>query len=631
MKKRLLPFAFSMAVFGVNAQTTVILEDFESGAIPTGWTQETVSTDGGYIVGTSATLSSQSFPFTAHTKFAGTNDDNCNCDKSNDKLITASIAIPATGGTFVSFDLFYAAGSYQGATETAAFQVSTNGGTTWTDIATLPGNADWTTLTYSLAAYAGQSVKFAFVYNDDGGWLFGLGLDNFKVFQPVSFDVAAVAITSYKYYGLNEAPIDITGDIFNYGGSAITSFDINYSVNNGATVTQNITGVNIPGFSGYSFTHPTTWTPTAIGTYSVKVWASNLNGNADMVTANDEVTKSILIASNSVARTTLLEELTSSTCFPCQGLNAYFDPLLTGTLHANKPGQMVAAVKYQMNWPDPGNDPSYNPDGDTRKTYYGTTGIPDAYINGEPFEYGSSNLYVDIMAKWQNDVTKYNQRGSIIDLGVTYNLNGDSITVYTTHTPFLTGSGFKLHVAVTENHYTYTASETDQDEYHFVERKMLPNGNGTALTLTDGQSGGNSFGYKLITGTPAQGNYNLWNSKDSISVVAFIQNTTTKHIYQAALATFPVGIAKVGFDYKMSVFPNPCIGNTNVYLNLENTSDVSVRVMDMAGKVAFNYSNKLNAGSRTVDVDLSNVSNGLYLMEVSVDGAVRTEKISVNR
>mgnify|MGYP001497226263 CR=1 FL=1 len=66
-------------------------EDFEGTtgtALPSGWTQVTAATDGGYLSGTD--MSSQYFPIPAHTRYVGTNDDACDCDKANEKLISTS-------------------------------------------------------------------------------------------------------------------------------------------------------------------------------------------------------------------------------------------------------------------------------------------------------------------------------------------------------------------------------------------------------------------------------------------------------------------------------------------------------------------------------------------------------------
>lgn len=61
------------ASFGLTkAQTTIYAEDFEGGSVPANWSNITSATDGGWIVGDAATLSSSGFPIVAHTTIAAT-------------------------------------------------------------------------------------------------------------------------------------------------------------------------------------------------------------------------------------------------------------------------------------------------------------------------------------------------------------------------------------------------------------------------------------------------------------------------------------------------------------------------------------------------------------------------------
>ena len=56
-----------------------------------------------------------------------------------------------------------------------------------------------------------------------------------------------------------------------------------------------------------TFTHGTGWTPAAIGTYQIDIWASNINGNTDMNNSNDVASGSVDVFNSSTQRTPLLE------------------------------------------------------------------------------------------------------------------------------------------------------------------------------------------------------------------------------------------------------------------------------------------------------------------------------------
>src|SRR5690606_19706040 len=80
-------------------------------------------------------------------------------------------------------------------------------------------------------------------------------------------------------------------------------------------------------------------------------------------------------------RACFIEEFTSSTCPPCASFNAYFDPMIDA-LGVNTAAAKFNIIKYQMNWPSPGNDRSYNSHALTRRSYYGVSSIPDHYTHG---------------------------------------------------------------------------------------------------------------------------------------------------------------------------------------------------------------------------------------------------------
>src|SRR5688500_1173920 len=78
MKKLLLSSLVLAAITTVNAQTTFLDENFEGGAMPSGWTQSSAgASSDGWIVGTSTALESASWGIPPHTTLIATNDDGC--------------------------------------------------------------------------------------------------------------------------------------------------------------------------------------------------------------------------------------------------------------------------------------------------------------------------------------------------------------------------------------------------------------------------------------------------------------------------------------------------------------------------------------------------------------------------
>src|SRR5690606_31831634 len=122
-------------------------------------------------------------------------------------------------------------------------------------------------------------------------------------------------------------------------------------------------------------------------------------------------------------------------------------------------------------------------------------------------------------------------------------LSGNDVAVTANVTPhFDAPAGYKLYIAITEDHYVDPASTTSQSNFHYSMRKMLPNGNGTSLAaFVADQTQTVTQNYTLVLGNPQQGNYNLWGDVDGITIVAFVQKTSTKEIYQGAIASMATG------------------------------------------------------------------------------------------
>lgn len=115
----------------------------------------------------------------------------------------------------------------------------------------------------------------------------------FVVTPPLPYDMRGQQVTTFDY--VNIGNVDITGEIFNQSTNTITDLDLNYQINDGPIVTQVFTGLSVAPFNEYIFIHPIQWSPITDGSYIVKIWASNLNGNADMNMLNDTVQKTVIV------------------------------------------------------------------------------------------------------------------------------------------------------------------------------------------------------------------------------------------------------------------------------------------------------------------------------------------------
>jgi hypothetical protein len=611
-----------------NAQ--IFSENFDGGTtLPAGWVQYNVdglapATNIAGIMGTNAWAVRAGGPSGTGNMVTSTSWYTP-AGASNDWLVTPAIAIPA-GPAVLKYDIQAQDPQFP---DGYRVYVSTTGNTV-ADFGTTPFYSEaaapsaFTTRYVDLASFAGSTVYIAFqnASND----MFLLNLDNVTIVSPLLTDMGALSVNlpSFAAVGSN---VQISGSMFNYGSAAVTSMTINYQVDAGTPVSQNLTSLNIAGVSGtynYSFSAP--WVAGPVGNHTIKVWASNINGNADLNTANDEVSGSISVASQLVNRVTCIEEFTSNTCVPCAALNSTFDPLLddnntnvTGAAFTN-----VTAIKYQMNWPSPGTDRSYNPDGVTRQNYYGVNAIPDVYIDG-----ASANAD-------QASIDAAKSKSSPMAVVATATRGGNLITVNVTVTPYITvPTGTKLFIGVMEKAFVDDSSgTTTQTDFHHVMRKMIPNGNGISLALADGvpvnQSGSYSFTTVAPPTLPTQNSYTLWTNSNNLEVIAFVQNTATGEIYQSSLATITAGEKELKSGFNARLFPNPVKDNLVLSLNADKNSNASLDIINALGQVV--YSERIEsvpAGENRYQINVTNIETGIYFARINFGGNVQTVKFTV--
>jgi len=624
MKKILLSLAAVFAATGLMAQgqSVIYSENFDNG-IPSTWTQTTNATDGGFLGGNSTSLSSQYFSFTnPGSNFVATNDDGCNCDKSNEYLITDVIDLSGYSVMHATFKSFYYGATYQGATEVAEFLYSTNGGATWTSIGTLDPAGDWETQWIDVTAACGNAnVQFAFNYQDGGGWLYGLGIDDFAVFAPYNFDVAMESLNMPTTLGLNNAPFTFEGTLRNYGGATITSATINYSVNGGTPVTESLSGLSIAPYDTYTWTHTTAWNPSTTGTYSVDFYALPINGTFDQNTSNDNLNVSIEVLTATADRVVLAEEFTSSTCGPCASFNPGYKQLLDAN-SANTETGRVTSVKYQMNWPSPGNDPAYNQEAADRRVAYGISGVPDVVYSGSNIPTSQANIdIVKDVPSLANLSAEWSATGNYIQCDATVNALADL------------GSNVVLHMAMIEKQINHSIQTNGETVFYHVFRKFMDGSNGHSMS---NMTAGNTYTHYAnstisVNAAPAQGSFDFWIGTSNMDVIVWLQNTTTGEVLQSAYGKYITsGINEMDDVARfIAVYPNPSNEVAGIELDLIDRSDVTLNLVNSLGQTVYTSAKSLDAGIQKIEVSTASLSAGLYFINVNVDGISKTLRLNV--
>lgn len=274
---------FALSLFFICADCQVLFEEnFESNELPMGWTIQTEANDGGWNIGSAQALSSQDFFFTANgsSTIIATNDDGCNCDKSNDLLITDAIDPGSNTNLFLNFDLYYSNQLFQFDQEVGTVEISYDR-ENWEVLDTLHGHLGvWDEHNISLAGKLDSGPFYVgFRYNDDGGWMFGMGLDNISVTVPTPMELELYDVIATKF-GETNCPIDIAAAIWNKGGEVIEDVIVTLTVD-GVETSQEYIGLGLGSLEFTNLELTNAWLPERSGFFDVKVTVSTV-GDASL-------------------------------------------------------------------------------------------------------------------------------------------------------------------------------------------------------------------------------------------------------------------------------------------------------------------------------------------------------------
>lgn len=444
------------------------------------------------------------------------------------------------------------------------------------------------------------------------------------------YDMAGTSIDIDDFLILNNGPFTIKGDFINNGAMAVTSCDLNYSVNGGSIVTASLSGLSIASGATATLTHTTDWAPIATGSYNIALWSSNINGNADADNSNDTAYYTVNVMDNFVARRPLYETFTSSTCGPCTPANSIMEGLFNSSVNQGK----YVSLKYQMSWPGTG-DPYYTAEGGVRRTYYGVTSVPRVEIDGQWD--GNGNILT------QQIMDDFQAIPSYLVISGDYGVVGQTVSINININPLedITSNNLALFVAISERKTDNNVKSNGETEFQNVMKKMLPDAGGTPLTgfvknqpYTNSMSYEFKGSYRLPSNANDPINHTIEHSVEEFSdllVVVWVQNTVTKEVLQAAHMTKTVSIEENNYINGVKVFPNPTSNRLNVSMDLYKDADnVSMTVINTLGQPVINNEfGNIAEGNFTHSFDVSDLQAGMYMLKVQSGDQILVKRFIV--
>ncbi len=301
-------------------------------------------------------------------------------------------------------------------------------------------------------------------------------------------------------------------------------------------------------------------------------------------------------------RVVVLEIGTATWCPPCAAAAKGAEGLAE-----EHPGK-VLIVEYHNN------DNFSNNYANARNSFYGVTGIPTAVFDGVEKVVGStgSNNFFAYNAK-------YNARAAVeppltISLkDITGSLQSTSGTLQATITN-VSGSTVegKVHFTVTESHIPYAWQ--GMDNLHWVERTMLPDANGEAISLAAGEKKVIERTYEIDT------DWYGFTEDYNIEFGCFVQGSN-KEIYQGAVLKIgeTTGLEEEA-DFVFSVNAPAIVSKQGfIKLALNAGASVDVSLYDSIGqKVETLLSGTLDAGNHSIAISTGDLPAGAYFIKATV-------------
>ena len=281
-----------------------------------------------------------------------------------------------------------------------------------------------------------------------------------------------------------------------------------------------------------------------------------------------------------------------------------------------------------------------------------------AYDAGANFSgFPSSNVdraILDGSVSTQAFEAAYNQRKDLIvpaAIDATVAISGAAVTINasaTFKTP-ISAANFRLAVVIVENNVTGTSSGYNQSNayagggsgpmggyenlpssvpaaqmvYNHVGRALLGGYNGQTgtvpATVVDGTVASHAFTYTIPSTS---------NRVNMSAVVLLIDQTTGEIINANSVPISTLGVNEVAETINMTVYPNPTTENVKVAFDATG-KDYSITVYDLNGKVVNNQDFKNLNGAQTIDLSVSNLTAGTYLISVATEGSSFTQQLIV--
>jgi hypothetical protein len=292
----------------------------------------------------------------------------------------------------------------------------------------------------------------------------------------------------------------------------------------------------------------------------------------------------------------------------------------------------VVKVNYHVAFP--GQDPfnQLNPDDPgARALYYGIASTPQARLDGS-----NSTTASTLFSEWgqaQFDARVLDLANAVIDITVD-RTNPETDSIHIDFTPSIdVAEPVILHVLVLEREVlTSLNSElepitTNETSFDYLLRRMLPNAAGTKYTTLQKDQ-------PYSVAVPwADGTAFAHTTTDNMMVVVFLQNESTREVYQSAVErnlSDPKVVTSVEQPDNLSfeAYPNPADQELVVKLPRAVSTATPVRLYDQLGKAVIE--SVFEKGEQTKQLAIDRFASGIYILKIDTPEGTLMKKIMIS-
>jgi hypothetical protein len=533
--------------------------------------------------------------------------------------------------------------------------------------ATAAENNVWQTRSISLGAFAGQNIRIAFKNNSTDRYQ--LWLDDIVVKNiPNAYDIVGKSNDTYKYTVVNTNS-SIIATFQNNGYAPISSVTLNYKAENNSVVseTQNLSSaLNYLGIQQFTISVPLIATLPSYN--DLKVWVSNINGQADQLNSNDTVVGSITISSTIPAKNILLEEFTGTYFGWCpDGQTKLFaidtalatsnvivasihdnDNMAIGTgttLSAANSNGFPSAMIDRYYFPSYGKTALDRLNWNTYLTQRQVMAVP-ATVTMTAVSYNSTTRQIsatvsstfvgDVKGDYRLNlyVKENNVYGPINDL-TDNNWNQHSYLYNINSSPYYQ-VGSVLNASSNPATYLMNANEY---KHQYVVDEIIDGAIGAGGIIptngsTIGQTYSKTYTYTLPTAMSGEFRYNEFNvyligtisenNADSKAILNAVEVKLTTDLESA------VGVADLTkSDVQLNLFPNPTSDVCTLTYSLLEKQNVKVSVYNTLGELVYLESLNASVGINNQTLNINSLSQGNYSVKVDFKNGTVTKKLTI--